>query len=288
MDQAILCSPNSLELDSALSTSISGPVIDTGGLYLLVAPPPAVDRLMDALAVRLALAAVGRGGAESHLPHLRILDGGNRFDLHAIARGLAGGIAGNHAAETGGSIQMEGSETCTRVSRIDTDQVIYPCDPCRSVYQPPAVARAAGPGGSIQVEAILQRIIVARAFTCYQMEALLAAAAEAACIPGVPAAPVLAPRLLATFADENVRPGERLRLLQRCLQDLKRLARSAPVLVSATPLPAGADTTGFLSRLEAAADQIWRFEAQADKRARPAGTRRQHHPAAAPGQLRLF
>ena len=272
MDQAILCSPNSLEPDSALSTPVSGPVIDTGGLYLLVAPPPAVDRLMDALAVRLALAAVGRGRAESHLPYLHILDGGNRFDLHAIARGIAGGMA---VAGTGGP----GSNASASAGISDPG------------YRE-------GPGGSVQVEAILQRISVARAFTCYQMEALLAAAAEAASTPsaglaplpaaGVPAAPVLAPGLLTTFADENVRRGERLRVLQRCLQDLRRLARGAPVLVSTTPLPAGVDTAGFLSRLEAAADQVWRFEAQADSSSHPTGLRPRPRSAAAPGQLSLF
>jgi hypothetical protein len=275
----------------------SGPHLQAGRLYLLIAPRPAVDRLMDALAVRLALAAAGRLGVESRQPYLHILDGGNRFDLHAIARGLAGGVAGglpgNHVAKTG-DMDRGNSEVCTRISRIDTDQVINPYDPYQSVYQPPA--------GSLLVEAILRRIRVARAFTCYQMEALLAGVAECrgesepieangfgAGSPSPAAdaglsAPVLAPGLLTTFADENVRLGERLRVLQRCLQDLKRLAQCAPVLVSVTPPPAGAGAAGFLPHLEAAADQVWRFEAQPDNRSRPAGAR----PTVAPGQLRLF
>ena len=53
------------ELDAGSTytgVSSAGPVVpglrpDTGRLYLLIAPHPAVDRLMDALAVRLALAA---------------------------------------------------------------------------------------------------------------------------------------------------------------------------------------------------------------------------------------
>jgi hypothetical protein len=65
--------------------------------------------------------------------------------------------------------------------------------------------------------------------------------------------------LLAPFADENVPRGERLRLLGRCIQHLKRLAGGAPVLVSAAP-PDGVEAAEFLARLEAAADQVWRFE----------------------------
>lgn len=216
--------------------------LEAGRFYLLIAPRPAVDRLMDALAVRLALAIAGRPGADTRQPYLHILDGGNRFDLHAIARGLAG--------------------------------------------KPPA--------GSLGVEAILRRIRVARAFTCYQMEALLAGAAECgggselseANGPGAPSpapttgaglpAPVLAPGLLTTFADENVRPGERLRLLQRCLQELKRLAQRAPVLVSVTSPSASSGALEFLPRLEAAADQVWRFEAGAGGRSRPTALSQLH------------
>ncbi len=44
-------------------------------LYLLVAPHPEVDQLCDTLIARLALAGA-----------VRVLDGGNRFDAHQIAR----------------------------------------------------------------------------------------------------------------------------------------------------------------------------------------------------------
>lgn len=100
---------------------------------------------------------------------------------------------------------------------------------------------------------ILQRIQVARAFTCYQVLALLESAPAAA-------APLLALDLLSTFYDENVRLAERQRLLLRCTVELKRLSRPAPVgaLVS---LHAGhPDTLALLNILENAADQIWRFE----------------------------
>jgi hypothetical protein len=193
----------------------------SGGLYLLIAPRPAVDRLMDALAVRLALAAQRQSSQVSGevQPYLYILDGGNHFDLHAIARGLA-------ASRRFGNLREA--------------------------------------PGSEYVEAILQRIQVARAFTCYQVEALLAAAAPRS-------TPVLAPRLLTTFGDgllsdsDAPRP-ERLRLLAGCIGHLKRLAQRAPVVVStvcgAPSTPSDPHAAGLLARLEAAADQVWRFDGQ--------------------------
>jgi hypothetical protein len=104
-------------------------------------------------------------------------------------------------------------------------------------------------------------------------------------------AAVLVPGLLTPFADENVPRGERLRLLGRCTQHLKRLAQHAPVLVGTAPLPDGADIyipeaagagmVEFLARLETAADQVWRFEA--------AGVYKDRRRfSAAPGQLRMF
>jgi hypothetical protein len=224
---------------------------DSGGLYLLIAPRPAVDRLMDALAVRLALAAQRQSSQVSGevQPYLYILDGGNHFDLHAIARGCA-------------------------------------------------AAGMGGPGGSVQVEAVLQRIQVARAFTCYQVEALLAAAAPRS-------TPVLAPRLLTTFGDgllsdsDAPRP-ERLRLLAGCIGHLKRLAQRGPVVVStvcgAPPAPSDPHAAGLLARLEAAADQVWRFDGQIGRGGGRPGAGRGAAAAppecsalpATPLQLRLF
>jgi hypothetical protein len=253
-------SPDGLETLPALQA-------DVGRLYLLIASPPAVDRLMDALAVRLALAGEDQTSQVGRLrpletgeippridPYLYLLDGGNRFDLHAIARGLAA------SPRFGNLREAPGSE---------------------------------------YVEAILQRLQVARAFTCYQVEALLAAAAGN---PGAAprSTPVLAPRLLTTFADGLLSDGdaplpERLRLLERCIAHLKRLARRSPVLVSAVP-PSSPQAAGLLARLETAADQVWRplypaaplySAALLDTAASEAGSR----PGAsrgAPLQLRLF
>jgi len=69
---------------------------------------------------------------------------------------------------------------------------------------------------------VLERIRVSRAFTCHQMLALL---------ESLPAGPVpfVVLDLLGTFYDENVRAGERKRLLGQCLAHLNRLVEpSAP------------------------------------------------------------
>jgi len=72
---------------------------------------------------------------------------------------------------------------------------------------------------------ILNHIRFARAFTCYQMVALLERTpAEEAC--------VVVLDLLSTFQDENVPVGERIRLLKTCLPHLTRLSRGRGALVS--------------------------------------------------------
>ncbi len=117
------------------------------------------------------------------------------------------------------------------------------------------------------VEAALERIRVARAFTCYQMVTLLdetpATAAATAVLD-----------LLATFRDETVPMAERQRLLGHCLERLELLAAAGPLLVSASPdggPPMSSPhrqrqaTPGdeLLVRLERAADQVWRFSSPA-------------------------
>lgn len=103
---------------------------------------------------------------------------------------------------------------------------------------------------TIEVEALLEQIHVARAFTCYQVVTLLTQT------PAIPR-PTLVLDMLATFRDESVSPEERRRLLRTCLGQLRRLAGGAPLLVSA--IPQGAQSDELLIMLEEAADKIWRF-----------------------------
>jgi len=101
-------------------------------------------------------------------------------------------------------------------------------------------------------QAALERVSVARAFTCYQVETLLTESVS-------DFSPVLVLNLLDTFYDENVRLPERLRLLEVSLAELRRLCRSASVAVSAS-YPSRDQPGELLEILSGAAGQVWSFE----------------------------
>jgi len=108
------------------------------------------------------------------------------------------------------------------------------------------LARAAGGRPEL-----LGRISLSRAFTCYQMAALLENT------PAGPA-PVLVLDFLATFYDEAVSAFERRRLLAGCLVDLRRLSREAGVAVGVCPPKVASPENGaLLAALHAAADGVW-------------------------------
>ena len=155
------------------------------GQLLLVVAPRAGGPIMMNLVAHLA----SRGP-------LRVLDGGNFFDLRAISRAL----------------------------RRQTEDLT----------------------------AALERIQLARAFTCYQMATLLKETP-------VQPVPTLVLDLLSTFYDESVPASESLRLLETCLQHLQRLNQLAPVAVSARPAPTDSRPE-LLQSLRAAAGQVWMLE----------------------------
>ncbi len=165
------------------------------GKVVLVLAPYGAQTIMVELA-----AALARSGA------LRVLDGGNLFNVYLLARAL-------------------------RRQRVD-------------------------------VSLGLERVALARAFTCYQMEAMLEIT------PAQPV-PTLVLDPLSTFYDESVPLRERQRLLKRGVQHLRRLSDTAPVAVSATPLDprkvsaAKSERTGLLSILQDAADQVMETESPA-------------------------
>jgi hypothetical protein len=98
----------------------------------------------------------------------------------------------------------------------------------------------------------LERVSVARAFTCYQVETLLSESVA-------DVSPVLVLNLLDTFYDENVKLPERMRLLEVSLAELRRLCRMASVAVSAS-LPSRDQPSELLEKLEKSAGQVWSFE----------------------------
>jgi len=171
--------------------------LSPGQLHLVIAPPALGHQLTNTFIVRLALAG-----------QVRVLDGGNHFEAHHIARLL----------------------------RRRTSELY----------------------------AALGRIQVQRAFTCHQMLAMLIHSSTSP-------EPLLVLDMLSTFYDESAPQMERMRLLEHSLGQLRRLSSIAPVAVSVPPSPpahrAGpgspapsAECASFLERLEAAADQVWRFE----------------------------
>lgn len=160
------------------------PVPTTGKLLLLIAPRLFLRQALPVLIARLSLTGP-----------LRVLDGGNSFNLHEVARAL-------------------------RRSTPD-------------------------------VQARLERIQIARAFTCYQVVSLLAE---------TPAngMPTLGLDLTATFYDESVHYAERKRLLRVSIATLQQLSHSGPVAVSVSAAhPDQPDE--ILSMLTEKATQVWRL-----------------------------
>jgi len=154
---------------------------------MVLTAPHAASKLMLELAARLSITG-----------ELRVLDGGNRFNVYPVAR-----AARRHTHD---------------------------------------------------LSVALARIRLARAFTCYQMLAMLAETPA----DGLP---VLVIDLLATFYDDNVRLEESQRLLGQCIPHLQRLSQNAPVVVSAKPpAPLCAEKGVLAEALQAASGAVWQLE----------------------------
>lgn len=111
---------------------------------------------------------------------------------------------------------------------------------------------------TVQLNETLNRITVARAFTCYQVVTLLAeTATSAGSVQAVSPHPTLILDLLATFYDESVDVREAHRLLRDVVAQLHRLRRLAPVIVSLRPAPPHQpDRAGLSQPLERIADHL--------------------------------
>ncbi len=106
--------------------------------------------------------------------------------------------------------------------------------------------------GTVDLNTAARRLSIRRAFTCYQMLALL---------QDTPALrqPYLILDLLASFYDEHVPLPEVCRLLEACLQQLERLRRIAPVVVTLAP-PLVEGRAGLVEQVCARADQLFTFQ----------------------------
>lgn len=204
------------------------------GIWLVLAPSAIGTRLLMNLAARLALEGP-----------LRVLDGGNRFNAYQCSRDLARYLTAHPA-------QADESQSGLALPGMDAQDAAA------------HGAAAQGAGRPHTWKQALERISLARAFTCYQMLTLLGET------PPLLQRPTLALDLLATFYDESVRADEALHLLERCLGDLRRLSAQAPVVVSARPpRPGRGFTYGFtpesarpelMEALKDAADEMVTWE----------------------------
>jgi len=101
---------------------------------------------------------------------------------------------------------------------------------------------------------ILNRIRVSRAFTCYQMVALLHSLPQTT-------NPIVCLDFLATFLHESLPVHERQRLLESCLPHFARLSQSAELIVAiSAPKVTLPETNPFLDILQNAAAHTWRPE----------------------------
>jgi len=113
-----------------------------------------------------------------------------------------------------------------------------------------------------QPRAVLSRMRLSRAFTCFQLAELIenTPTEPQADRNGPPAdsSPLFVLDLLNTFYDESVPPRDVERLLARVIAQLKRLAAVGPVIVGAgEPQSLVKERWGLLDQLQAAADLTW-------------------------------
>jgi hypothetical protein len=120
-------------------------------------------------------------------------------------------------------------------------------------YQPRRVAFLLGLKTK-EVAACANRLHSRRAFTCYEMTTLLAST------PSLPQ-PYVILDLLNTFYDDHTPLREAERLLQSCLNQLRRLRLSAPVVITLAP-PLVAERAFFVERVCEQADKVFTLEAE--------------------------
>jgi len=121
------------------------------------------------------------------------------------------------------------------------------------------LARRLGP----EPRPILERILLSRAFTCFQIAELIENAPPIE--PRRPLAALFVLDLLTTFYDESVPLRDAERLLSTTLAHLKRLAASGPVIVGARePRVLVKERWSLLDQLQVAADAAWLLRAPAE------------------------
>ncbi len=99
---------------------------------------------------------------------------------------------------------------------------------------------------------MLRNIRLSRAFTCYQVHALVEKLVPQAGVP------VLILDLLSTFMDESVHLDESVMIFDKTMRCIQAASRVAPVVVGAKPLLSlSSPRLVLLARLKSAATHVW-------------------------------
>lgn len=100
---------------------------------------------------------------------------------------------------------------------------------------------------------VMNNIRLSRAFTCYQVLAMIQATAK-----NPPREPLVLLDLLATFLDEDVELKDSQRLLSHSLDLLESMSHFAPVVISTRQVPAIAENrTILLEQLKESVEVCW-------------------------------
>ena len=196
-------------------------------LHAAVADPQMLERLLQPRLMlfwgahtptRTLLTAITALAAKGQ--PLRVFDGGNRFDGYFVARLARRFSLRSNENDNGASNGGANAETAS----IDV---------------------------AIDPHAVLSRIRLSRAFTCFQLAELIENTP-----PGPD--PLFVLDFLATFYDESVPLRDTERLLLTTISHFKRLAASGPVIVGARePRSLVKDRWMLLDQLQIAADSAW-------------------------------
>lgn len=115
---------------------------------------------------------------------------------------------------------------------------------------------------TVDISAAANRLISRRAFTCYEMNTLLASTPSRQ-------GPYVILDLLNTFYDDHVQLPEACRLLDLCLEQIGRLALSSPVVVTLAS-PQTEERAFLLERVCQKADEIFLRQAPSSPPVQPA------------------
>jgi hypothetical protein len=165
-----------------------------------------------------------------------------RFSPLPATRGSYNLVIAPHAG-----VQMV-IETTARLA-VSSPVRLIDCGNRSNVYPITKVVRRL----TTDVNTTLDRIHISRAFTCYQVLAMLSRSESRM--------PTLVIDLLCTFLDEAIRFDESCRLLDRSIEELKRLSQTTPMLVTVKPLLAiSAERISLLDAITQNATSVYQIE----------------------------